>query len=89
VRSARVRTLAVIGHGMVANKLVESLIRRGAARTWDIVVIGEETEPAYDRVHLSSLFRGTVPTELALADPEVTSDPAVTILSAEKVTDLD
>jgi len=84
-----VRSLVVIGHGMVANKLVESLVRQGATRTWDIVVIGEEADPAYDRVHLSSLFRGATPAELALADPEVLSDPAVTVLAGEKVTHLD
>lgn len=84
-----VRSLVVIGHGMVANKLVESLVRQGATRTTDIVVIGEEVDPAYDRVHLSSLFRGATPAELALADPEMMSDPAITVLAGEKVTGLD
>ena len=89
MRPGVVRSLVVIGHGMVANKLVESLVRQGATRTWDIVVVGEELDPAYDRVHLSSLFRGATSAQLALSSPEVMSDPAITFLSGEKVTHLD
>ncbi|WP_394613744.1 nitrite reductase large subunit NirB [Lentzea sp. JNUCC 0626] len=44
------RTLVVIGHGMVGHRLVD-LLRDSA---WRIVVFGEESRPAYDRVALSS-----------------------------------
>ncbi|MFD5824983.1 nitrite reductase large subunit NirB [Lentzea sp. NPDC060358] len=44
------RTLVVIGNGMVGHRLVEIL--RDSA--WRIVVFGEESRPAYDRVALSS-----------------------------------
>ncbi|MDQ2838946.1 MAG: nitrite reductase large subunit NirB [Actinomycetota bacterium] len=82
-------TVVVIGHGMVGNKVVEALVRRGATRTWDVVVLGEETQAAYDRVHLSSLFEGTDPDDLGLGDAEVMGDGAITLLSGEQVVSID
>lgn len=81
--------ILVAGHGMVGNKLVEALVRKGATRTFDIVVVGEESHRAYDRVHLSRLFEGAAPEELDLVDPEVAADPALTILNGERVVSLD
>ncbi|MGH9305677.1 MAG: nitrite reductase large subunit NirB [Acidimicrobiales bacterium] len=78
------RKLVVVGHGMVGNKVVEALVRRGATRTWDVVVIGEESRPAYDRVHLSRLFEGAGPTDLALGDLDLESHPAITLLTGER-----
>ncbi|MGH9122163.1 MAG: nitrite reductase large subunit NirB [Acidimicrobiales bacterium] len=74
---------------MVANKLVEHLVRRGATDRLDVVVVGEEPRSAYDRVHLSALFGGTSREELDLTDPSVVSDPGVTVLRGERVTSLD
>ena len=83
------RNLVVVGHGMVASKLVEALVRRGATRVWDVLVVGEESRPAYDRVHLSELFRGSDPADLALTNPSVTADPAVSSIVGERVVALD
>ncbi|ANZ36193.1 nitrite reductase large subunit [Lentzea guizhouensis] len=44
------QTLVVIGNGMVGHRLVEIL----RESSWRIVVFGEESRPAYDRVALSS-----------------------------------
>ncbi len=79
----------VIGHGMVGNKVVTSLVRQGATRTYDVVVVGEESQPAYDRVHLSSIFDGASPDDLALTEPDVTADIAVSVLSGERVVAID
>lgn len=83
------RSVVVVGHGMVGNKVVEALVRRGATRTWDLVVIGEEGRRAYDRVHLSRLFEGVSPEDLDLCDTEVMDDPAVTALTGERVVAVD
>jgi nitrite reductase (NADH) large subunit len=48
------RTLVVIGYGMVAHRLLEALVARDVQRQWRIVVLAEESRPAYDRVALSS-----------------------------------
>jgi nitrite reductase (NADH) large subunit len=72
----------VIGHGMVGHRLLEALAERGALSRpgspgWHAVVLAEEDVPAYDRVHLSSLFTGTRPAELALSTPEFMSEHGV------------
>ncbi|MGW2018119.1 nitrite reductase large subunit NirB [Streptomyces sp. NPDC001927] len=72
------QTLVLIGHGMVGHRLLEALAERGAladpadpgAPGWRVVVLAEEDVPAYDRVHLSSVFTGTDPNQLGLADAE-------------------
>ncbi|MEU6976061.1 FAD-dependent oxidoreductase [Streptomyces sp. NPDC046371] len=66
------RNLVLIGHGMVGHRLLEALAERDALAGpdggpgWRAVVLGEEDVPAYDRVHLSSVFTGTEPGDLAL-----------------------
>jgi len=49
-------TIVVVGHGMVGHRFVQAAIERGLTETHDIVVIGEEPRPAYDRVALTSFF---------------------------------
>lgn len=50
------KKLVVVGHGMVGHRFVQAAIERGLTETHDIVVIGEERRPAYDRVALTSFF---------------------------------
>jgi nitrite reductase (NADH) large subunit len=80
------RTVVVAGHGMVGHRLVEALVGRDIQRQWRIVVLAEESRPAYDRVALSSYVDSwdadklTLPTveddrvELRLGDPCVAID---------------
>lgn len=65
--------IIVIGHGMVGHKLLECLAEASAAAGTDrgaisleVTVIGEESRPAYDRVHLSSYFSGTAAEDLSM-----------------------
>ncbi|MFE6061439.1 FAD-dependent oxidoreductase [Streptomyces sp. NPDC056431] len=77
----RTQTLVLIGHGMVGHRLLEALAERGAladpavpgAPGWQVTVLAEEDVPAYDRVHLSSVFTGTDPDRLGLSTPEFLS----------------
>ena len=50
------RRLVVVGHGMVGHRFVQAAIERGLTETHDVVVVGEEPRPAYDRVALTSFF---------------------------------
>ncbi len=50
------KTLVVVGHGMVGHRFVQAAVERGLTETHDVVVIGEEARPAYDRVALTSFF---------------------------------
>lgn len=71
------RTLVVIGHGMVGHRLVERLRLADTAGAWRVVVLAEETRPAYDRVALSSYMDGRSAEDLSLAHPELLEDPLV------------
>ncbi len=44
----------IVGNGMVGHHFVDQLVQSNVGA--DITVIGGETRPAYDRVHLSEVF---------------------------------
>ncbi|KXG49054.1 FAD-dependent pyridine nucleotide-disulfide oxidoreductase [Penicillium griseofulvum] len=48
--------IVIVGLGMVAVSLIEKIIKQDTERIYDIVVIGEESHVAYNRVGLSSFF---------------------------------
>jgi len=56
--------VVVVGNGMVGHHYVEQLVASKVEA--QITVIGGETRPAYDRVHLSEFFAGRSPEDLAL-----------------------
>jgi len=60
--------IIVVGNGMVGHHYVEQLT--ASAVDAHITVIGGETRPAYDRVHLSEYFAGRAPEDLALTTRE-------------------
>ena len=60
--------VVVIGNGMVGHHYVDQLCKISADTK--ITVIGGETRPAYDRVHLSEYFSGRSAEDLALTTEE-------------------
>src|SRR5437660_12515213 len=83
------RTLVVVGHGMVGHRLVERRRSRGTGDTWRIVVFGAESRAADDRVALSSYFEGVGAEELSLVGPEVYTDGLVELRLGEQVEHVD
>lgn len=78
--------VVVVGNGMVGHHFVSTLVAKKA--DVEITVLGEEPRPAYDRVHLSEVFGGRKPGDLALVSRETyiewgvnaqLGDPVVTI----------
>ena len=70
------RKLIVAGNGMVGHRFVQAAIERGLTESYDVLVLGDEPRPAYDRVALTSFFeverRRAVPAARGfLADPRV------------------
>ena len=83
------RTLVVVGHGMVGHRLVELAVQSGLGEHWDVVVLAGESMPAYDRVQLSSWFRGTTAQELCLVGEAFFEHPALDLRLGDAVTALD
>ncbi|KAJ5188390.1 FAD-dependent pyridine nucleotide-disulfide oxidoreductase [Penicillium cf. griseofulvum] len=54
--SVQRQKIVIVGLGMVAVSLIEKIIKQDTERVYDIVVIGEESHVAYNRVGLSSFF---------------------------------
>ena len=80
----RRRTLVVVGNGMVGHRFCERMLLHDVARRWRIVVLGEETRPAYDRVHLSEFFAGRTADDLQLADATWYAANGITLRLGDK-----
>src|SRR5690606_8801762 len=79
--------LVVVGNGMVGHHLVEQMLNENCG--WHITVIGAEPRPAYDRVHLSDVFAGREPSELALTTREFYKDAGVDAIFGDAVARID
>ena len=58
--------VAVIGNGMVGQRFLEELARRGEGL--EVTAFCEEPRPAYDRVQLTSFFSGKTAADLSLVE---------------------
>ncbi|WP_159070722.1 FAD-dependent oxidoreductase, partial [Achromobacter xylosoxidans] len=73
------QTLIVIGNGMVGHHCVEQLIERGALARYRILVFGEESRRAYDRVHLSEYMGGRDAESMAMSDAAFYQRPGLSL----------
>jgi nitrite reductase (NADH) large subunit len=73
---------------MVGHRFVQAAVERGLTETHDIVVVGEESRPAYDRVALTSWFEvGSA--ALSLLPAGEYDDPRVRLVLGTSVTAVD
>lgn len=78
--------LVVIGHGMAAQRLLQSLTAQPGA-AWRITVIGEEPEPAYNRILLSPWLAGEAEdSALPLCPRDWFVQQGIRLLSGDPVT---
>jgi nitrite reductase (NADH) large subunit len=82
-------TLVVVGNGMVGHRFCEAVHDADAARRFDVVCLGEEPRPAYDRVHLSEYFSGRTAEALALADRGWYAERGIGLHVGERVVAID
>lgn len=82
------KTLVVAGHGMVGHRFVQAAIERGLTERYDIVVVGEEARPAYDRVALTSFFEVGAE-QLSFLPEGAYDDPRVRLVLDTPVTSID
>ena len=68
MESIQGKKIVVVGNGMVGHYYVEKLVEQSTQHR--VTVIGGEPRPAYDRVHLSEVFSGRNPEDLALTTRE-------------------
>ncbi|KAA2263797.1 nitrite reductase large subunit [Solihabitans fulvus] len=83
------RTLVVAGHGMVGHRVVQALRERDRTGSWRIVVLAEESRPAYDRVALSSYVDGWRADDLTLPGAEFADDELVELRLGDPVRRVD
>ena len=83
------RTVLVVGHGMVGHRFVQALRTRDPEQRFRVVIAGEENDPAYDRVALSSYVGAWDRTALALPDNRFGDDPGVALHVGTRVAAID
>lgn len=74
---------------MVAHRLCDRLRELDESTRWRIVVFGDESRPAYDRVHLSELFSGRTAEDLLLADASWYRERDITLHVGARVVAID
>jgi nitrite reductase (NADH) large subunit len=82
--------IVVVGNGMVGYKFCEKLL--GKARNhqqFEVTVFGEESRPAYDRVHLSEFFAGKSADDLTMAPTEWYVENGIRLFLSDPVVDID
>ncbi|WP_165697316.1 NAD(P)/FAD-dependent oxidoreductase, partial [Mycobacteroides abscessus] len=83
------KKVVVIGHGMVGHRFVQVLRERDATDQWQVTVLGEEADAAYDRVALSSYIDSWDRDTLALTGNDYAEDPMVTLRLGDPVVGID
>ncbi|MFD1292257.1 nitrite reductase large subunit NirB [Lutibacter holmesii] len=82
------KSILVIGNGMVGYKFCEKFVAKEAAENFKITVFGEEPRPAYDRVHLSEFFENGDAKALEMAPRSWYEENNIELITNERVTDI-
>jgi nitrite reductase (NADH) large subunit len=79
----------VVGHGMVGHRFVEALRSRDDQGVWQVTVLAEETDAAYDRVGLTGYTEHWDRALLALPGNDYAGDDLVELRLGSRVTAID
>ncbi len=83
------KRLAIIGNGLAAGRLLDELVRRDAARLFDVAVFGEEPRGCYNRILLGRVLTGGGADEIMLKPAAWYADKGVTLHAGTRVERLD
>ena len=83
------KNCVVVGHGMVGHRFVEALRARDPDGSWTVTVLGEEADPAYDRVGLTYYTEHWDREQLALPGNRYLGDGTVRLVLGSRVTGID
>ncbi len=81
--------IVVVGNGMVGHRFCELLREQPDGGRFQVAVFGEESRPAYDRVHLSECFSGRDPADLQMADPDWYREQEIELFLGDPVLHID
>jgi nitrite reductase (NADH) large subunit len=81
--------IVLIGNGMCSYKFCEKLVAKSNRQNFTVTIFGEETRPAYDRVHLSEFFSGRSAEDLSLASASWYADNNITLHLGDPVIKID
>ncbi|MBM1107744.1 nitrite reductase large subunit [Aurantibacter crassamenti] len=82
------KTIIVIGNGMVGYKFCEKFIAQADGAKYKLVVFGEEPRVAYDRVHLSEFFEDGDAERLSLAPRNWYTENGIDLYTSELVSEI-
>ncbi|MDF1623637.1 MAG: FAD-dependent oxidoreductase [Pseudohongiella nitratireducens] len=81
--------ILIVGFGMAAGRLLEEIIDK-ADNAFEIIVVGEEPQAAYNRILLSPLLAGEIPSDnLALHDSAWYETNGIRVITGDPVISLD
>ncbi|EDY82635.1 BFD-like (2Fe-2S) binding domain family [Verrucomicrobiia bacterium DG1235] len=83
------RRIIVVGNGMVSHRFCHELAKRKANKTFDVTVFGEESSPAYDRVHLTDYFKNPSSHTLSLGSSDWYSKNGYTLHVSARIDSID
>ncbi|HKJ43698.1 MAG TPA: nitrite reductase large subunit NirB [Sunxiuqinia sp.] len=83
------KKLILIGNGMTGYKFCEKFVASSLTEKYDLIVFGEEPDPAYDRVHLTSYYTGTAAEDLHLAPKEWYEENGIQLRLGERIVGID
>jgi nitrite reductase (NADH) large subunit len=81
--------LVIVGNGMASHHFCAKLVELNGPKRFQITVLGEEREPAYDRVHLTQILSGNSIEKLLLDSKDWYGGHGIDLRLGVKVTAID
>ncbi|NAS10562.1 nitrite reductase large subunit NirB [Poritiphilus flavus] len=82
------KTVVVIGNGMVGYKFCEKFVAKNENKAFNLLVFGEEPRVAYDRVHLSEYFENGDAEKLCLAPRSWYDERGIQLYTNQRITEI-